>query len=268
MDFHKLIDYLKFQGNEAGEQGYYINGGVWPHGNAWYALSLISAGKRKEALEFIKRNMTLNGIMDGPNGQPAMYEVRYGDKTNKNIYGKIDKPEFMWAAGWYLYSLYNLFALKENDWNITFDPYKPENFKTISFGLTVNGSKTLTRIQGNGEFISSIKYDGKEIPSAVIPTDLTGVKEIIITEGKIGLPYIKNINSELKEISFNKSNKSLSFKAVSFEGNNVTAEVISSTEPKSIKPSTMKMSTVKKGSGFVTIVRFTAAREDKIEVEF
>lgn len=54
MDFQKLIDYLKFQGNEAGEQGYYINGGVWPHGNAWYALSLISAGKRKEALDFIK----------------------------------------------------------------------------------------------------------------------------------------------------------------------------------------------------------------------
>lgn len=212
--------------------------------------------------------MTLNGIIDGPNGQPAMYEVRYADKTNKNNYGKIDKPEFMWAAGWYLYSMYNLFALKENDWNITFDPYKPDNFKTIKFGLTVNGSKTLTRIQGDGEFINSIKYDGKEIPSAVIPTGLSGVKEILITKGKINTPYLNSINSESKEITFNKNNKSLSFKATSFEGNNVTAEIISSTVPKQVTPSNIKMNTVKKGDSYITYLNFTASKEDVIDLQF
>ena len=130
MDFQKLIDYLKFAGNEAGDAYYYINGGVWQHGNAWYAFSLISAGKKKEAYDFIKKDMTLNGIMDGPNGQPAMYEVRYA-KKNSNIYGKIDKPQFMWAAGWYMYSLYNLFAIKENNWNLTLDPWLPDNLKTV-----------------------------------------------------------------------------------------------------------------------------------------
>ena len=268
MDFHKLIDFLKFQGNEAGEQGYYINGGIWPHGNAWYALSLMSAGKKKEALDFIKRDMTLNGIMDGPNGQPAMYEVRYGDKTNKNIYGKIDKPEFMWAAGWYLYSIYNLFALKENDWNITFDPYLPEKTESIIFNLTVNGSKTITRIRGAGELINTIKYDGKEIPSAVVPSDLAGVKAITIKKGKITVPYLKNINSELKQISYDKSKKLLSLKLTSFEGNNVTAEVITPTEPKLVMPVKVKMSTRKEEYGYLTTLNFTASEKDLIELYF
>ena len=34
MDFQKLIGYLKFAGNEAGDEYYYANGGIWPHGNA------------------------------------------------------------------------------------------------------------------------------------------------------------------------------------------------------------------------------------------
>jgi len=268
MDFHLLIDYLKFQGNEAGDKFYYINGGVWPHGNAWYALSLISAGKRKEALNFIKRDMTLNGIIDGPNGQPAMYEVRYADSTNNNIYGKIDKPQFMWAAGWYLYSLYNLFALKENDWNLTFNPYLPENLKAVNFALTVNGSKTLTSIKGKGEFISSIKYDGREIPSAVIPADLTGVKNIVITMGKTTIPYLANINSGLKEISYNKNKNSLSFKASSFAGNTVSAEIISSIEPKQVLPLNVKRNTLRKGSVYITTLNFTASDEDQIELDF
>lgn len=268
MDFHKLGDYLKFQGNEVGDQFYYANGGIWPHGNAWYALSLISAGKRKEALDFIKSDMTLNGIMDGPNGQPAMYEVRYADSSNKNIYGKIDKPQFMWAAGWYLYSLYNLFALKENDWNITFEPYLPQNIKSINFNLTVNGSKTLSDIKGQGELISSIKYDGREIPSAVIPTSLTGLKSIAITTGHIGVPYLKSINSSLNEISYNKNNKSLSFKVSSFEGNHITAEVISLTEPKMVHPINVKMNTLKKGSVYLTTLNFEASKEDLIELVY
>jgi hypothetical protein len=268
MDFHKLGDYLKFQGNEAGDQFYYANGGIWPHGNSWYALSLISAGKRKEAFDFIKRDMTLNGIMDGPNGQPAMYEVRYADSLNNNIYGKIDKPQFMWAAGWYMYSLYNLFATKENDWNITFDPYMPEELKSVSFNLTVNGSKTKSNIIGKGEYISSIKYDGQDIPSAVIPTGLTGLKNINITKGKITIPYLKSINSELNEISYNKIKKSLSFKVSSFEGNNVTAEVVSLSEPKQVKPVKVKMNTLKKGDGFITTLNFTASVEDIMVLDF
>ena len=79
MDFKKLIDYLNFHGNEAGDKFLYLNGGIWSHGNAWYALDLMKKGEKKEALDFIKKVMTINGILNGPNGQPAMYEVRNGN---------------------------------------------------------------------------------------------------------------------------------------------------------------------------------------------
>ncbi len=110
MDFHLLIDKLKFAGNEAGEPFKYANGGIWMHGNAWYALALIKTGQKEKALEFIKRTMTLNGIINSPNGQPAMYEYRNSNYNKPNEYGKIDKPQFMWAAGWYLYCIYELFG--------------------------------------------------------------------------------------------------------------------------------------------------------------
>ena len=109
MDFNKLIDKLKFAGNEAGEPFKYANGGIWMHGNAWYALDLIKTGQKEKAINFIKRTMTLDGIINSPNGQPAMYEYRDSNFNNPKEYGKIDKPQFMWAAGWYLYCIYELY---------------------------------------------------------------------------------------------------------------------------------------------------------------
>jgi glycogen debranching enzyme len=108
MDFHQLTDFFKFAGNEAGEPHKYINGGIWPHSNAWYALALIKTGDKRKAMEFIKKTMTLDGIINSPNGQPAMYEYRNSNYKDPEVYGKIDKPQFMWAAGWYLYCIYEL----------------------------------------------------------------------------------------------------------------------------------------------------------------
>lgn len=48
MDFHQLKDFFKFSGNEAGEPHKYINGGIWPHANAWYALALIKIGEKRK----------------------------------------------------------------------------------------------------------------------------------------------------------------------------------------------------------------------------
>lgn len=254
MDFQKLIDYLKFAGNEAGDEYFYINGGVWPHGNTWYALSLMSAGRKKEAYNFIRKDMTLNGIMNGPNGQPAMYEVRYA-KKNSPIYGKIDKPQFMWAAGWYMYSLYNLFAVKENNWNLQLDPWLPDNIKTISFSLTVNGSKTLTSVKGKGEFISSIRIDNKDFNSAVIPSTLKNANRIDIMLGAPKTPYLKELNLELISVNYDKLEKEYSFTT---GRQNINAVIISPLNPESLSvnsvPSNELMSTTKKGSVFIITI--------------
>jgi len=50
--------------------------------------------------------MTIDGIKESPNGQPAMYEYRNSNFNNPAEYGKVDKHQFMWAAGWYLYCIY------------------------------------------------------------------------------------------------------------------------------------------------------------------
>ncbi|MFO7446242.1 MAG: hypothetical protein R6W90_07735 [Ignavibacteriaceae bacterium] len=110
MDIHKMIDYLKLAGNEAGDPYKYINGGIWQHGNAFYALALLKAGKKDEAIDFIKTTMTLDGVINSPNGFPAMYEYRNSNKNDPSVYGEIDKPQFMWAAGWYLYCIYEIYG--------------------------------------------------------------------------------------------------------------------------------------------------------------
>jgi len=112
MDFHELIGFFRFAGNEAGDPHKYINGGIWPHSNAWYALALMKIGEKDKALKFIKQTMTIDGIINSPNGQPAMYEYRNSNFNNPQEYGKVDKPQFMWAAGWYLYILYEYLKIK------------------------------------------------------------------------------------------------------------------------------------------------------------
>ena len=133
MDLENLKDFLELKGNEAGKLFYYADGGIWANSNAWFALSLIADNRKDEAFNFIKKTMTLDGIINSPNGQPAMYEYRISDYNNPNVYGKIDKPQFLWAAGWYIYSLYHLFGINENPWNITFTPYIITNQKSCLF---------------------------------------------------------------------------------------------------------------------------------------
>lgn len=109
MDFHKLIEFYKFSGDEAGAPFKYINGGIWPHANAWYFLALLKTGEKEKAESFLRSAMTLDGIINSPNGQPAMYEYRNSNFNNPAEYGKVDKPQFMWAAAWYLNCVYSLY---------------------------------------------------------------------------------------------------------------------------------------------------------------
>lgn len=227
MDLHLLGDYMGFAGNEAGEPYYYANGGIWPHGNAWYALSLISNGLNSEAYQFIKRTMTLDGIINSPNGQPALYEYRISDKNNPDKYGKIDKPQFLWAGGWYFYTLYNLFGLRENEWNISFSPFIPEDLKSVKFKLTINNRIVDVNVQGTGNNISSIMYDDKPIPSLVIPEDVGNLNKIIINLGDADIPLIYSTNAVVANAYFDKEKNVLEFDLNSFEGHRVETKIIS-----------------------------------------
>ena len=234
MDYHHLGDYLIFSGNEAGDQFLYMNGGIWSHGNAWYTLALNKANRKKEAFDFIKKIMTVKGIMNSPNGQPAMYEYRSSDNQNLLRRGKIDKPQFMWAASWYLYSLYDLFGLKENIWNISFDPYIPDEMKEISYISMVNRKPVQVIIDGEGSYISEIKFDGKSSNSLVIPGDIAIENKIKISLGKLKSPYLVATNSILESNEYNITEKTLNLVLKAFTGHLNETEIISPVKPKTI----------------------------------
>ncbi|HEX9974664.1 MAG TPA: hypothetical protein VGD14_21550, partial [bacterium] len=273
MDFHLLIDYLKFAGNEAGDPYFYANGGVWPHGNAWYALGLISAGEKAAAFQFIKNIMTLDGIMNSPNGQPAMYEYRNSNKNDPTIYGKIDKPQFMWAAGWYLYSLYHLLGLRENEWNISLDPYLIEGQQSAQFNLFVNGKNILVKLNGQGDQVKSIKFDEKNYPSLVLPEQLSKIEKIEIEPGKPDAPYLFSTNSILKSCQYIENDRSLILNLKAFVSHENKTKVISPWQPMVIKLNNKtiieKWDTKEKNGVYYIEIQFIhQSSEDGIEIRF
>ena len=234
MDLHLLIDYMRFAGNEAGQPYHYANGGIWPHGNAWYALALINNGLNKDAFEFMKRTMTLNGITNSPNGQPALYEYRISDKSDPAVYGKIDKPQFLWAGGWYLYTLYNLFGLRENEWNISFSPFIPKGVDSVQLTVTLKGVPVSVDIRGEGSTLSSISFDGREIPSAVVPEDIKDLRKIRVTLGDARTPYLSSANALVISPVYDRETKKLEFDLESFAGHLIEVGVVSPTAKQSI----------------------------------
>lgn len=234
MDFEKWGDFMGFVGNEAGAKYYYFNGGVWPQGNAWYALALIANGDRKKAAEFIENTMSLNGILNGPNGQPAYYEVRNANKDNTNEYGSVDKPQFLWAAAWYLNALYNLHFIKENTWNLTLSPYLLENQKECRASLSIANKNIDYHITGENcvSTVSSILYDGKQQYSMVIPSENHPEKSISVKIGKVDYPYLESCNAILQKIDWSGSQLSMEFSA--FQGHENEVIIIAPRTPESI----------------------------------
>lgn len=234
MDFEKYKDIIRYVNDEVGAKYYYFNGGIWPQGNAWYALSLIKNGNREEASNFIKNTMSLYGIMKGPNGQPAYYEVRTTDSDHEK-YGKVDKPQFLWAGAWYIYSLYNLQFINENSWNLALSPYLMKNQKECCATYSVAGKNIDLSISGESsmETMSSIKYDGIQQYSLVIPTQKPPAKSIKIKTGKVKYPYLKSCNAILNNIDWD--NKKLSMELSAFSAHKNEVVVIAPGLPKSVK---------------------------------
>ncbi len=232
MDFEQWGDFMKFVGNEAGAKYYYFNGGIWPQGNAWYAMALIANDEKDAAAEFIHNTMSLHGIMDGPNGQPAYYEVRNANKEDLSEYGTVDKPQFLWAGAWYINCLYQLYGVVENEWNISIDPFLEQDQKNCKFTLFVDGKPLLINITGKGETIKSIRYDRKNFHSSVFPSYIPEIKQIGIVKGYPEYPYLQSTSSILKSCQYN--NRELKFELEGYTGHLNESCVISPLEPREV----------------------------------
>jgi hypothetical protein len=271
-DLHLLGDDLGFKGKEAGGPGAYINGGVWPHGNAWYALALVAMGDKGEALSFIKRFMTLEGVADSPNGQPAMYEYRNSNPGDPSVYGKVDKPQFLWAAGWYLYTLYHLLGIRENEWNIALDPYLFEGRTASRFNLFAGGRSVAVSVTGYGRHIRSIEYDAAPYPAAVIPA-VSVPGEIRIVLGAPELPYVARTNSILLASRFDRENRRLAVDVKGFPGHESETLIASPWAPESVFANGVELSAGWSLQQCDNVYRISVgfsqqSRQDTIEVRF
>ncbi len=225
-DFHtdSMISYFKLLGNEAGAPYVYANGGVWPHTTAWYILALQLCGRIDEAVQFLRKTLTLDGIAQSPMGQPAMYEYRFAD-TSAAEYGKIDKPSFLWAGGFYLNVLYRLFAVSENEWNLSVSMPRASQFDSISFSLAFGSSKDIS-ISGKGERLHSFTEGHQNIASLVLPLDAAQTARYDIHIGSAQNPYLENINAILYRAQFIERKELLECIFSSFQGHAVMASVI------------------------------------------
>jgi len=226
-DFHLLGDFLKFKGNEVGPPYHYANGGVWNHCNAWYSLGLMATGQRTVAEAFIRKIMTLAGIIDSPNGQPAMYEYRCSDANDPALYGKIDKPNFLWAAGWYLYSLYHLYGVEENSWNIALKPFLPEGQAECEFDLNLYGHKRRISIRQENT--------NKNLPaSLVFPKDnLSG--QYFFSQKDQKFPCLEAAESIVLKCEYRRAKAELNALLKAFPGHRNRMSILTSVKPGEIK---------------------------------
>jgi hypothetical protein len=224
-DFHtdSLKAFFHFVGNEAGDPYLYANGGVWPHNNAWYALALGSTGRLDDAFRFYRTTMTLDGIAQSPRGQPAFYEYRYSDPASPG-YGEIDKPSFLWAAGFSLLTGYRLLGVTEDAWNISFSGELPSAVDTGRCVLEFGGRKEIT-ISGKGKGLRAFIADGTAIPSRVLPLDIRGTRNWVVSLGSPRDPYLARINAQLLSAAFDRKQRALRLTVSSFKGYTVTALV-------------------------------------------
>ncbi|MBC7187268.1 MAG: hypothetical protein H5U38_09565, partial [Calditrichaeota bacterium] len=226
-DFARRVDQLRFHGNEAGPPYHYLNGGVWPHGNAWYALALNAVGARQEAYDFLAKTMSLGGVMTSPNGQPAMYEYRCSDPGDSLWYGRIDKPQFLWAAGWYLEALLSIYGLTVNAWNLYIDPFLPLGQSAFASDWFVAGNKVLVSIRGQGPLIKRICFDGQDYPSAVLPHKNPPRRRVSVELGRPQHPYLAAAQSALVSAEWDERASRLELLFAAFAGHSSSVVVIS-----------------------------------------
>lgn len=234
-DFDSLASLYQFKDGEAGGKYIYMNGAVWPQTNAWYILALIQLNRVNEAKEALDKFLSIGGIKRSPYGQPSFYEYRFSDPSSP-LYGKIDKPNFLWAGGWYLNALYHLVGVRENEWNIYLTPHIPEGFNNTSYNLTAGGRDLSITWTGKGKYFRRLALDGKSINSAV----LTGKgKQLRVELGMPSGPYLATASCAVDSVAYSNRTGALDVYVRGTDGQHAYVKVVS--------PKPMKRAVVKDG---------------------
>ena len=225
-DFHtdSVKALYKVKGNEAGDAYWYANGGIWYLGNAWYTAALKAIGEDDSALAFYRRTMTLDGITQSPQGQPAFHEYRYADPASPQR-GLVDKPTMMWGAGFCIGTAYRLAGFRDNVWNVTAAGSVPSSFKDITATYVFGTTKRVTRT-GAGEMLTRMIVDGREIPSRILPMDAVSADSVSITMGPIRSPFLDSLNAVLHSVSVDPRERRMTCIISSYQGHATGMKII------------------------------------------
>lgn len=217
VDFNSdsVIAKFRFAGEEAGPPYAYANGGVWPHGNAWYAMALKAIGRPDESFEFVRRTMTLDGVAQSPNGLPAMYEYRYSNRQSPD-FGAIDKPAFLWAGGMYLQTLYRLFVTEEPEWNISVSSTRPSQCDSVVCSLSFGNVKELTvkRVRHGAGLLTA---DGEIIPSCILPLQNQSKQRWQFEANAEGIPVLESASAVVHRVTYDPTKRRLACEVSSFD---------------------------------------------------
>ena len=242
MDYHLLTDLYQFQEGEVGTPGLYMNGGVWPQGNAWYALGLIEAGRVDDARGALERYLSVAGVRDSPNGQPAFYEYRNAD-SGSPAYGSVDKPTFLWAGGWFLHVLYQLAGVRETPWNLSFSPNLPRGFENVTYDLSVEGVQGRVSWSGEGTTFRRILVDGAEVPSAVL---MGPASRIELERGTPEAPYLAAASCIVDQVVREDEGRSLAVRVRGVVGQRVEMTIVAPTRLSTVRVNGAEISSARR----------------------
>jgi hypothetical protein len=132
-----------------------------------------------------------------------MFEYRISDPASPR-YGEIDKPTFLWAGGWYLYTLYELCGVRENALNISLCPNLPQDLADLEYDLAAGGKLCRISWKGTGDYFRSIEIDGRKSHSAVL---IAPVSEIALERGIPDEPYLAASDCIVRNVSYSQDSE-------------------------------------------------------------
>jgi len=272
-DFHtdSVKTFYAVKSNEAGDQYLYANGGIWYLGNAWYAWALRSIGEVEGSFDFFRRTMTLDGILQSPRGQPALYEYRYAD-SGALEHGRVDKPTLMWSAGFCIGTAFRMAGFEDNIWNVTIAAAAPAALERVQSIYAFGRMKTIER-SGKGSMVTRLAFDGREAPSRVLPLDAASASAITVEMGPMRYPFLDSVNAVLHTASLDPHGRTMKLALSSFEGHPTIVRILTPWRARSVslnrKPwHNWSVSSTPLGTLTITVRYAASTGTDAIQIQF
>ncbi len=272
-DFHtdSVKAFYGVKANEAGDQYLYANGGVWYLGNAWFARALRAVGEVGQSFDFYRRTMTLDGILQSPRGQPALYEYRYADQASPD-HGRVDKPSMMWSAGFCIGTAYRLAGFEDRVWNISVGDPAPAPLQDVRAVFTFGTKQTIQRT-GNGSMVTRLAVDGKEIPSRVLPLDVASGHSIVVDVGPLRYPFVDSLNAVLQHAEIDPQARTMSFTTSSYPGHETAVRIYTPWLAQSVVRNGfpwrgVEVSSTPRGTLIITVRYRASAGTDSLRIQF